>query len=647
MSTPTLAPKPDVRRPAALAPRRRRSGSTLLAHGEPSIWLTGGALAVALFMIVGLLTLILVQGASTFWPAAVVQIKTTDGKIVMGEVTRSEYAKADSALPDEKKGGKVRTRLLRTGNYDLAGVHHTWVSDAQVAEESLPTWALVVERLTWGNFYGTPAAFFVDGKKVAGTADASWELYEKHHPEVLERLENKVELQRHGLGAISRAENDARLAVRAAEIRHGKGSQAFADATDRYAAAQQHATVERERIESEIRALNVENDRFHIELVAADGQVKKLSLAEIVRAYPANQLDTGQKLSVYLSRWGEFLADRPRESNTEGGVFPAIWGTIAMTLLMSLLVAPFGVLAALYLREYAKSGPIISVVRIAINNLAGVPSIVFGVFGYGFFCLLVGGFIDGGPRQIQVVPMPPSQWWILLGAAGVIGMLAFLGYLGSNQQSHRNARLSRFLGQGSLALWLACLTLAVVLIVRSPFFDGFFRAKLPNPTFGGGGILWASLTLSLLTLPVVIVATEEALAAVPNSMREGSYACGASKWQTIRRIVLPRAMPGIMTGMILAMARGAGEVAPLMLVGAVKMAPYLPVDWVFPYGLDRSFMHLGYHIFDVGFQSPNSEAGRPMVFTTTLLLILIVALLNITAVWLRRRLRKRFHTSHF
>ena len=160
--------------------------------------------------------------------------------------------------------------------------------------------------------------------------------------------------------------------------------------------------------------------------------------------------------------------------------------------------------------------------------------------------------------------------------------------------------------------------------------------------------MWASLTLALLTLPVVIVATEEALSAVPNSMREGSYACGASKWQTIRRIVLPRAMPGIMTGMILAIARGAGEVAPLMLVGAVKLAPELPLDGVFPFlHGSRSFMHLGFHIYDVGFQSPNSEAARPMVFTTTLLLIAIVALLNITAIRLRSRLRRRYQVSQF
>jgi phosphate transport system permease protein len=289
-------------------------------------------------------------------------------------------------------------------------------------------------------------------------------------------------------------------------------------------------------------------------------------VGDIVRAYPANQLSLLGKVGVYVSRWWEFLTDEPRNANNEGGVFPAIFGTVSMTLIMSLLVVPFGVLAALYLREYAKQGVVVSAVRVAVNNLAGVPSIVFGVFGLGFFCYIIGASID----------------------------------------------------------------------------DLFFAAKLPDPTYGKGGILWASLTLALLTLPVVIVATEEAIAAVPRSMREGSYACGATKWQTIQRIVLPKAAPGIMTGMILAIARGAGEVAPLMLVGAMKVAEKLPIDGTAPFvHPERSFMHLGFHIYDLGFQSQNSEAAKPMVYTTTLLLISIVVMLNLLAVWIRARLRAR------
>jgi phosphate transport system permease protein len=300
-----------------------------------------------------------------------------------------------------------------------------------------------------------------------------------------------------------------------------------------------------------------------------------IPLEGIVRACQPNRLSTAGKLGVYGSRWNEFLNDDPREANSAGGVFPAIWGTVAMTLIMALLVAPFGVLAALYLREYASRGPLTTAVRIAINNLAGVPSIVYGAFGLGFFCYGLGGGID----------------------------------------------------------------------------ELFFRASLvadKQPTFGTGGLLWASLTLALLTLPVVIVATEEALSAVPNSMREGSYACGAGKWQTIRRIVLPRALPGIMTGLILAMARGAGEVAPLMLVGVKKLALDLPIDGTFPFvHPEREFMHLAYLIYDVGFQSPNSQAAKPMVFTITFLLVTIIALLNVAAIWIRSRLKRRYVSQQF
>ena len=311
---------------------------------------------------------------------------------------------------------------------------------------------------------------------------------------------------------------------------------------------------------------------MQILLADASGEAKALPLSGVVRLYPANALGVSGKLGVYLSRWWEFLSEEPREANTEGGIWPAIFGTAAMTLLLVVVVAPFGIVTALYLREYARQGRVVSLVRVSVNNLAGVPSIVYGVFGLGFFAYLVGGTID----QI------------------------------------------------------------------------FFPERLPNPTFGTGGLLWASLTLALLTVPVVIVATEEALAAVPRSMREGALACGASKWQTIRTIVLPRALPGILTGVILAMARGAGEVAPLMLVGVVKLAPELPIDGDFPFvHLERSFMHLGFHIYDVGFQSRNSEAGKPMVYMTTLLLILLVFAMNIAAILIRNRLKRRFAGSQF
>lgn len=377
-------------------------------------------------------------------------------------------------------------------------------------------------------------------------------------------------------------------------------------------------------------------------------QEHSILLADIVRFFPTNRLGIFQRFGVYASRWWEFLSGDPREAGMEGGFFPAIWGTVVMTIIMSMAVIPFGVLAALYMREYAKSGWLLSAIRISINNLAGVPSIVYGVFGLSFFCYIVGGYIDGGPKKAGFTPWPSAVWFSALAGLALLGLVAFAVSVLSGQAEARRSPFRSTLRWGGGLLWLATLVGIVWLLIKSPHFEGFYQAQLPNPTFGKGCLLWAALTLALLTLPVVIVATEEALSAVPNSLREGSYACGAGKWQTIHRIVLPYARPGIITGFILAMARGAGEVAPMMLVGAIPLATELPLDGEFPFlHGSRSFMHLGFQIYSLGFQSQNSEAAKPMVFTATLLLLAIVTLLNQTAIWLRATLRKRFETSQF
>ena len=599
LSSSILAPPAGAATARPPARRRRvRSGASLVAQGQPMMWLTAGTLAIALVMTLGLLLLILVRGLGTFWPAPLARFEMADGSVHLGEVTRRDrYRPAGNvidSLPsatqeparqllDRQRGTSTRW-LVRTGNFDVTGVHFTWVEDFALAERATPEWAVIFERLTWGRFYGEPTAFLVDGAATAEGPEAAWREFERHHRTVEGWRAERRRLERGDIGDLNHRLEAARLRMReaalvleeardsgaAAGIRAAE--QALASEQAKAAAIESEANAEYAGIRARIDELQRSSDRYQLSMRLADGAEVLVPLGQIVRGYPANRLGLLRKLGIYLSRWVEFLTADPREANSEGGVFPAIFGTVVMTLLMSLAVVPFGVIAALYLGEYAKPGRLVSTVRIAINNLAGVPSIVFGVFGLGFFSYLIGGGID----------------------------------------------------------------------------ELFFRAKLPSPTFGTGGILWASLTLALLTLPVVIVATEEALAAVPGSMREGSYACGASKWQTIKRIVMPRAMPGIMTGMILAMARGAGEVAPLMLVGAVKLAPELPIDRYFPFmHLERSFMHLGFHIFDVGFQSQNSEAAIPMVFTSTLLLILIVVLLNVTAVRLRSRLHRRFSGSQF
>lgn len=305
-------------------------------------------------------------------------------------------------------------------------------------------------------------------------------------------------------------------------------------------------------------------------VVDANGREKSMALDQVMRVLRPNELSTLEKAWVYAGNVWTVLSTEPREANMEGGIFPAIFGTVMMVIIMSFIVTPCGIIGALYLREYARQGVIVRTVRIAVNNLAGVPSIVFGVFGLGVFVYGVGETID--------------------------------------------------------ALW--------------------FAERLPTPTFGTGGILWASLTLALLTVPVVIVATEEGLAAVPREYREGSIGLGATKWETIWKVVLPTALPGILTGLILAMARAAGEVAPLMLTGVVKLAPAMPIDGTWPFlHLDRKFMHLGFHIYDVGFQSPNVEAAKPMVYVTTLVLILVVVTLNLTGIAIRNRMRSKYAGS--
>lgn len=580
---------PGVVEGSSAGPKRvfRRSLS-LHAHGTPFLWLMGGVLGLSLVMVVGVLVLIFITGSLTFWPLKIVQFETLDGKMHLGEVTRVETYKPSreqvAELPIEfqekakqylkDRQGVSERYLVRTGNYELTNTHFNWVSDFQIEKTTYPAWAFVWERSSWGRFYGIPAGFQLDEKTIVEGPEESYLLFQKYFPEV-KRIRSKIHyLEKEVLGSLNYRLEQARLRVRDKELKIRGATSGTRESLERSLEKEQAAFNSlKEKIESQynkvrsqIEELKKENQRYSILMKVSDGNVVTLPLQNIVRGYPANQLGWLQSLSIYMDRWVEFLTAEPREANSEGGVFPAIFGTVVMTLLMSLVVSPLGVLAALYLREYAKAGFLVSAVRIALNNLAGVPSIVFGVFGLGFFCYFLGTTID----QL------------------------------------------------------------------------FFAAKLPNPTFGTGGILWSSLTLALLTLPVVIVAAEEALAAVPNSMREGAYACGASKWQTIQRIVIPRALPGILTGMILAMARGAGEVAPLMLVGAVKLAPELPLDGNFPFiHLERSFMHLGFHIYDVGFQSQNSEAAKPMVFTTTLLLILLIFVLNLAAIYLRNRLYRK------
>ena len=543
---------------ATVTPIRPARRADLRAYGEPYRFAMGGALAVGILLIVGFLLLIAWNGIGTFWPGPIEALTLRDGTVLAGEPTRSEsFRPSEDQLaavsPEERaaieaNGGSIERHLYRIANFDLYNEDFRWISESAITKRETPADLWFLERVEWGPFIGRLVRADLAGTRVEGAALAGKEL-RSAYASARERFAELRRLERKEIGAVNRAMERERLGVRRVELRSGAGTPAYAE---RQADAERkigQLRQEYETLAARVSELRAEDARYLLTVADVAGREKEIPLSLVTRYYAPNALGAAGKLGVYASRWREFLIEEPREANTEGGVLPAIFGTAAMTLLMVVAVAPFGVVTALYLREYAKQGRLVSIVRISVNNLAGVPSIVYGVFGLGFFAYMVGGSID----QL------------------------------------------------------------------------FFPERLPSPTFGTGGILWASLTLALLTVPVVIVATEEALAAVPRSIREGSLACGASKWQTIRRIVLPRRCPGILTGLILAMARGAGEVAPLMLVGVVKLAPELPLDGVFPFvHLERSFMHLGFHIYDVGFQSRNSEAGKPMVYVTTLLLLTLI-----------------------
>lgn len=538
--------------------------------GEIFIWFTGMGLALSLIMISGLLLLIVMNGKDYFWASELVQITKIDGTKLLGEVVKEEPI-PNLNLPDSLWNKGLMRMQMKIGNRDLYGFDFQWIDEREIVKREIPRCASTIERMEFGNFYGFIKEILVDGNvKVSGEKNISEKI--DSYLKITSSIRDEIkDIEKSQIGRINYNIEDLRLQIK--KLRYtGKNSENSAAEISNLESRINEENKKYELLKTKVDSLNQLASRYAVYCEDVNGRSKTIPMINIVRVYEPNSMSLISKIGFTFTKIREFIFDDPRESNTEGGVFPAIFGTVMMVLLMSIFTVPFGVLAALYLREYAKQGPLVRTVRIAVNNLAGVPSIVFGVFGLGFFIYFVGGTID----QL------------------------------------------------------------------------FYPERLPTPTWGTGGILWASLTLALLTMPVVIVATEEALTQIPRGMREAALALGATKWQVVRRIILPAATPGILTGLILAMARAAGEVAPLMITGVVKLAPSLPFDSYFPFfHLDRKFMHLGFHIYDVGFQSPNIEAAMPMVYTTTLLLILIVVLLNITAMIIRANLRKKYKSSTF
>jgi phosphate transport system permease protein len=526
-----------------------------LAEGMPQRWLTVAALLLSLGMIGGLVVLVVQVSAAAFWPHEVVELQLADGSRLLGE----ESGRSDDPLSP----GRQRVRM-KVGNRDLDPADFRWVRESEITGRRVPADAWLLERREYGPFYGSARRLVLPDRTVEAASGNLRAELARALAESADLVDRERRLFRRVAG-LHEPVNE--LDVRIAAAR-GRGGTAELEASREAAAARERAAAA--PLLTELTAVRERLEQGTLELEVADGSTHAVPLARIVRAIPANQLSAGRRIALYLSRWAEFVGGEPRESNTEGGIFPAIFGTVLMVLLMTVVVLPFGVITAVYLNEYARDNLFTKAIRLALANLAGVPSIVFGAFGLAFFVWTLGGALD---------------------------------------------RL-------------------------------LFSDVLPTPTFGTGGILWAALTLALLTVPVVVVATEEGLQSVPQAVRDGARALGATRWQTLRRVVLPYALPGILTGAILAVARGAGEVAPLMLTGAVKLAPDLAVSLEPPFlHLERKFMHLGFHIYDVGFQSPNVEAAKPMVYATVLVLLALVVVLNLAAIALRNRLRRRLRSS--
>lgn len=561
-----------------MSQKNKDKSGTTRTPGEAFVWLSSMGLALGLIMIVFLLGLILIKGLSVFWlkPVAEISLVVADSsgaistEAVAGQIVRrQEKAGTASVGGGGAKAGAIMEWQLFVANKDVNGISYRYIDAAAVESVHYPKDLILVERVASGRIIGRPVRLeLADGEVIeAGTPDFD-RILTVNLKEMNVRRDTIAEIERNQIGSINRELEKLRLRERKLAENGSRDERTRVSIEERRGELEEtYATLA-----AEARILRDRQEEDHFVYRLASGGERRIATGQMMDFVYPNRVGFFGRVGLFFARIKDFLFENPREANTEGGIFPAIFGTFAMTLIMSIAVMPFGVVAAIYLREYARQGPLVRAVRISVNNLAGVPSIVFGVFGLGFFVYLVGGTID----------------------------------------------------------------------------SVFFSDRLPTPTYGTGGILWASLTLALLTLPVVIVATEEALAAVARGTREASLACGASKWQTIQRVVLPASAPGILTGLILAMARGAGEVAPLMLVGVVKLAPSLPLDLIPPFvHLDRKFMHLGFHIFDLGFQSPDADAAKPMVFATTLLLIILVVVLNLGAILIRNHLRRKYAAGTF
>ncbi|TXY07755.1 phosphate ABC transporter permease PstA [Vibrio mimicus] len=537
--------------------------------GAPWIWLTGGAVSVSLIAVLGLLLVIGWRGLTYFWPAPLLEWQTPDGQVVIGElyaresVPVSHLKEMNLPLPEEVEAAGLATRLnIKVANRDLYGSDFVAILDFQVEFKGAPQGWAVIERSRGGQLFGKPISFDAVDEQGEQPLDLRLQQALQKAQAIREQVNTIVEQQ---VRVISGDLEKLRLEKRRKQL----NNQLSDEFLQNYVLRKSRLESELSDVQAQLDALRAPLDQQFLHVADMRGQTVSVPLSEILDFWYPNDMNFAQKLAEWGKQAWRFLSESPRESNSEGGVFPAIFGTVFLVIIMSIIVMPLGVVAAIYLHEYAKEGAFTRMIRVAVINLAGVPSIVYGVFGLGFFVYTIGASVD----------------------------------------------------------------------------NLFYAERLPTPTFGTPGLLWSALTLAVLTLPVVIVATEEGLSRIPNSVRHGSLALGATQFETIWRIVLPMASPAIITGLILAIARAAGEVAPLMLVGAVKLASSLPVDGEFPFiHLERKFMHLGFHIYDIGFQTNNIEAARPLVYATSFLLVTVIVALNLTAISIRNNLREKYRT---
>ncbi|MBN7279358.1 phosphate ABC transporter permease PstA [Vibrio cholerae] len=537
--------------------------------GAPWIWLTGGAVSVSLIAVLGLLLVIGWRGLTYFWPAPLLQWQTPDGKTVVGQlyaresVPVSHLKEMNLPLPEKVEAAGLATRLnIKVANRDLYGSDFIALLEFETEFKGAPQGWAVIERSRGGQLFGKPLRF----DSTTGELEPPLERHLRQALLEAEAIRDQVDtMVEQQVRVISSQLEKLRLEKRRKQL----NNQLSDEFLQHYVLSKSRLEKELAQVQTELDALRAPLEKQFLYLVDMQGETVSVPLSEILDFWYPNDMNFAQKLAEWGKQAWRFLSESPRESNSEGGVFPAIFGTVFLVIIMSIIVMPLGVIAAIYLHEYAQEGAFTRMIRVAVINLAGVPSIVYGVFGLGFFVYTIGASVD----------------------------------------------------------------------------NLFYAERLPTPTFGTPGLLWSALTLAVLTLPVVIVATEEGLSRIPISVRHGSLALGATQFETIWRIVLPMASPAIITGLILAIARAAGEVAPLMLVGAVKLASSLPVDGEFPFiHLERKFMHLGFHIYDIGFQTNNIEAARPLVYATSFLLVTVIVALNLTAISIRNNLREKYRT---